>query len=69
MTRSILVIIAQEGRSRTNVTSDNQSQGLNRWSAVQGDVPGSSAGTDKHCKKKVQKGVLKYLRRKLLSPH
>ena len=61
--------MAQEGRPRANVTLDNQSRVPNRWSAVQGDVPGSSTGTDKHCKNKVHRGVLKYLRRKLLPPH
>ena len=61
--------MAQESRPRTDVTSTNQSRGPDRRSAVQGDVPGSSADTDKHCKNKVQRGVLKYLRRKLLPPH
>ena len=52
MMRSVLVIMAQEGRPRKNVTSANQSRGPNRWSVVQGDVPRSSAGTDKHYKNK-----------------
>ena len=52
MTRSVLVIMAQEGKSRTNVISDDQSQGLNRWSAVQGDVPRSSFGMGKYCRNK-----------------
>ena len=69
MTRSILVIMAQEGKPRTNVTSDNQNQGSNRWSTIQKDVLGSFAGTDKPCKNKVQRGVLKCLRRKLLPLH
>jgi len=69
MTTSVLIIMTQEDRLRTNVTSANQSQGSNRWFAVQGDVLGSFVGTDKHCKNKVQRGVLKYLRRKLLPPH
>jgi len=42
--------MAQEGRPMTNVTSANQSGGPNRWSAIQGDVLGSSVGMDKHCK-------------------
>ena len=69
MTRSVLVIMAQEGRPRTNVTLDKQSRGPTRWSAVQRDIPGNSAGTDKHCKNKVQMGVLEYLRRMLLLSH
>ena len=44
--------MAQESRPRTDVTSTNQSRGPDRRSAVQGDVPGSSADTDKHCKNK-----------------
>ena len=64
-----LVILAQEGMPRTNVTLDTQSRDPNRLSAVQKDVPGSSAGTDKHCGNKVQRGVLKYPRKKLLPPH
>ena len=49
-----------------NVTSDKQSQDPNRWSVVQGDVPRIPTGTDKHYKNKVQREVLKYLKRKLL---
>ena len=69
MTKSVLVMMAQEGRPRTNVTSDKQNRGPNRWSAVQRDIPESSGGTNKHYKNKVQREVLKYLRRKLLPPH
>ena len=65
-----MVVIAQEGRPMTNVALANQSQGPNRQSVVQEDVPGSFTGTDKHCRNKVQRGILKYLRRKLLLlPH
>ena len=58
-----------EGRPRTDITSNNQSRGPNRWSAVQGDVLRSFASTDTHCKNKVQRGVTKYLKRKLLPPY
>ena len=57
--------MAQEGTSRTKVTSDKQSRGSNKRSTVREDVPRSSAGTDKHCQNKVQRGVLKYLRGKM----
>ena len=56
-------------RLRMNASSANPSRGPWRWSAVQGDVPRSSAGADKYCRNKGQRGVLKYLRRKLLPPH
>ena len=69
MMRSVLVIMAQKYRLRTNVTSDKQSRGPNRWYAIQRDVPGNSVGTDKHCENKVQREVLKYLEGKLIPPH
>ena len=69
MMRSVLVIMAHKCRPRTNVTSNKQSRGPNRWYAVQGDIPGNSEGIDMHCKNKVQREVLKYLKRKLLPPH
>ena len=68
MTKSVWVILVQEGMPRTNVILDTQSRDPNRLSAVR-KVPGSFAGIDKHCKNKVQMGVLKYLRRKLLPLH
>ena len=64
MTRSVLDIMTQEGRPRTNVTSVNQRRGLNRWFAVQGDVPGSSTGMDKHCKNKTTEGSPKISKEK-----
>ena len=57
--------MAQEGTPRTKVTLDKQSRGSNKRSTVQEDAPRSSAGTDKHCQNKVQRGDLKYLRGKL----
>jgi len=69
MTRSVLVTMAQKGRPKLNVTSGKQSRDQSRWSAVQRDVLGNFASTDKYCKNKVQRRVLKYLRRKLLPPH
>ena len=69
MKKLVLVIMAQEGGPRMNASSDNQSRGLKRWSVVQGNVPGSSIGMDKHCRNIGQGGVLKYLRKKLLPPH
>ena len=68
MKKLVLVIMAQEGGLRMNASSDNQSRGLKRWSAVQGNVLGSSVGMDKHCRNIEQGGVLKYLR-KLLPPY
>ena len=65
----VLVIMAQEGRPRTNVTSANQSRGSNRWSAILMNIPGSSTGMDKYCRNIGWKGILNYLKRKLLLPH
>ena len=39
-------------RLRMNASSTNPSRGPWRWSAVQGDVPRSSAGADKYCRNK-----------------
>ena len=61
--------MVQEGTPRTKVTSNKQSQGPNKRSTIQKDVLRSSTGTDKHCQNKVQRGILKYLRGKLQSPH
>ena len=39
-----------EGVPRMNASSNNQSRGQKRWSAVQGNVLGSFIGTDRHCR-------------------
>ena len=64
MTRSILVIMTQEGRPRINATSANQSQGPNKWSAFQGDVLGSPASINKHCKNRSTEGSPKISKEK-----
>ena len=69
MKKLVLVIKAHEGDLRTNVSSANQSRGPKGWSAIQGNVLGNSVDTNKHYRNIGQRGVLKYLRRKLLSPH
>ena len=69
MRKLVLVIRAQESGLRMITSSTNKSQGLERWSAVLGNVPGNSLGTDKHYKNIGHGEVLKYLRRKLLPPH
>ena len=69
MKKLVLVIRAQEGGSRMNVSLANQSRGSNGWSAVQEDVSGNYVDMDKQYRNIGQEGVLKYLRRKLLLPH
>ena len=69
MKKLVLVIRAQEGGSRMNVSLANQSRGSNGWSAVQEDVSGNYVDMDKQYRNIGQGGVLKYLRRKLLLPH
>ena len=69
MKRLVLVIMAQEGGQRMNVSLANQSRGPKGWSVVQGNVPGNSVDIDKHYRNIGQGGVLKYLRRKLLPPY
>ena len=69
MTKSFRDIIAQKGVPRTNSTSDKPSRGPNKRSAIRKDIPIGPTGVDKHGKNKVQREVLKYLRRKLLPPH
>ena len=69
MKRLVLVIMAQEGGPRMNVSLANQSRGPKGWSVVQGNVPGNSVDIDKHYRNIGQGGVLKYLRRKLLPQH
>ena len=59
-----MIIMAQKGRPRTNVTSVNQSRDPNMWSAVDGDVLRSSAGTDKHCKNRSTEGSPKISKEK-----
>ena len=69
MKKLVLVIRAQEGGSRMNVSLANQSRGSNGWSTVQEDVSGNYVDMDKQYRNIGQGGVLKYLRRKLLLPH
>ena len=69
MKKLVLVIRAHKGGPRMNAFSANQIRNLKGWSAVQGNVPGNSVGTDKHYRNIGKGGVLKYLRRKLLPLH
>jgi len=69
MTRLVLITTTQYDRPRMNVTLSKQSWYPNRWSAIHKDFLENSADTDKHCKKEVQRGILKYLGRKLLPSH
>ena len=69
MKNLVLVIMTKEGRPMTNVSLDRKSRGSNRWSAIQGNLLGSSIDTNKHCRNIGQGGILKYLRRKLLPPY
>ena len=69
MKRLVLVIMAQEGGPRMNVSLANQSRGPKGWSVVQGNVLGNSVDIDKHYRNIGQGGVLKYLRRNLLPQH
>ena len=57
--------MAQEGELRINASLASQSRGPKRWSIVQGNVLGSSIGTNEHCRDIRQWGVLNYLRRKV----
>jgi len=69
MRKLVLVKRDQEGGSRMNASSANQSRGPKRWSAIKGNVPRNSVGMDKHYRNIRQGEVLKYLRRKLLPSH
>jgi len=69
MRKLVLVIRDQEGGPRMNASLADQSRGLKRWFAVQGNILENFVGTDKHYKNIGQGGVLKYLRRKLLPLH
>ena len=69
MRKLVLDIKAQEGGLTMNDSSAEQSRGPERWYVVLGNVLGNSVGTDKPYKNIGQGEVLKYLRRKLLSPH
>ena len=54
---------------RMNASSANEDRGQEEQSIVQGNVPGSSVGIDKH-RRDIGKGeVLKYLRRKMLQSY
>ena len=69
MKRLVLIIRVQKGEQRINVSLANQSRGPKGWFAVQENISGNFVDTDKHYRNIGQKGVLKYLRRKLLAPH
>ena len=69
MKKLVLVIKAHEGGPRINASSANQSRGLKGRSVVQGNVSGNSVDTNKHYRNIGQGGVLKYLKRKLISSH
>ena len=69
MKRLVSIIRAHEDVLRMNAFLANQSRDSKRWFVVQGNISGNSVDTDKHYKNIGQGGVLKYLRRKLLSPH
>ena len=65
MKKLVLIIMALEVRLRMNASLANPSRGPWRWSAVWGDVPGSSASADKHCKKQRIEGSPKISKEKV----
>ena len=69
MKKLALVIRAHKGSPRMNASLTNQSRGSKWWSAIQGNIPENPVNTDKHYRNIGQGEVLKYLRRKMLSPH
>ena len=69
MKKLVLIIGTHKNGPRMNASSANQIRGSRWWSVVQGNVLGNSVDTDKHYRNIGQGEVLKYLRRKLLSPH
>ena len=58
----LLVIRVQEGGSRRNASSPEQSKGPKVWSAIQGSVSGDSIDNDTHHEGIGQRGTMKYLR-------
>ena len=62
MKRKCLVIRVQEGCSRRNSSSAEQSRGLKVWSAIQGNVIGDSIDKDTYHEGTRQRGTMKYLR-------
>ena len=69
MKKLVLVIMTQGDFPRMNASSANEDRGQEEQSIVQGNVPGSSVGIDRHGKDIGKGEVLKYLRIKLLLPH
>ena len=69
MKRLVLIIRAQKGEQRMNVSLANQSGGPKGWSVVQGNISGNFVDTNKHYRNIGKRGVLKYLRRKMLPLH
>ena len=62
-------MIIQEGGSRRNTSSVEQSQGQNVQFVTKSNVPGDSTDEDKYPKGTGQREAMKYLKRKLLTPH
>ena len=58
----LLVIRVQEGGSRRNASSPEQSKGPKIWSAIQGSVSGDSIDNDTHHESTRQREAMKYLR-------
>ena len=62
MKRKCLVIRVQEGCSRRNSSSAEQSRGKKVWSAIQSNVSGDSIDKDTHHESTGQRKAIKYLR-------
>ena len=57
-----LIMIAQEGDPRRNVSLAEQSRRPKVWSAIQGNIPGGSIDRDAHHECTGQMRTMKYLR-------
>ena len=57
-----LVMRAQEGGPRRNVSSTKQNKGQKVWSVIQSNVPRDSIDKDTHHGSTRQRGTMKYLR-------
>ena len=69
MKKLVLVIMTQGDFPRMNASSANGDRGQEEQSIVQGNVPGSLVGINRHGKDIGKGEVLKYLRIKVLPPH
>ena len=58
-----LVMRAQEGGPRRNVSSTKQNKGQKVWSVIQNNVPRDSIDKDTHHGSTSQRGTMKYLRK------